>query len=310
MKKAIKIVLIMVVVLVALVIGLVVFGLSKIDAIAKEVVERGGTYALQVDTTVDAVDVNLTSGEATMSALRIDNPAGFKTDHFLTLSDTSASVDMGSLRADTIRMPEIRLSGIDVILDKGADPSNYNTILENLRRFESGQTQPPADQQGKKMVIDSLVIEDINIHVANMPGLSLAVGDVAVHIPEITLEHVGEKESMSPAQVVGLVVKTVLAAAVEAGGGIIPADVLGELGNGLSGLSSLGEMGIDAISDLDLEGAIGDVSEQINKAAGDVRDQIDKASKDVQDQIDDAANDIKGILGGKKKSDDEDDDEP
>lgn len=311
MKTAIKIIAVLVVLLIVGVIGLVVLGLSQIDKIAKEAIERGGTYAMQVDTTVETVDVNLTAGTATMNGLNIANPNGFDTDHFINLGDSSASVNIESINTDTIVMPEITLTGIDVILDKGGNPSNYNTILNSLKRFESKEeSTPDAAQPGKKLIIDRLLLEDINIRVANMPGVSLAIGDVAVNIPEIELRDVGKEESMTTAEVINLVVKTVLAAAVEAGGGIIPGDVLSDLGNGLAGLESLSDLGIEAISDLNLDEALGGVQEEINKAADevnkaaeDVQKQIDDAAKDIEDSIDDAAKELKNIFGGGKKDD-------
>lgn len=305
MKTAIKIIAVLALLLIIAVVGVVVLAFTQVDKIAKEAIERGGTYAMQVETTVDTVDVNITGGTASMNGLNIANPAGFDTSHFLRMGDANASMNIESIRSDTIVMPSITLSGIDVILDKGGNPSNYNTILNSLKRFESsGQDAPPADQGGKKLIINSLKLQDINIRVANMPGISLAVGDVAVNIPEIELRDVGKEESMTTAEVINLVVKTVLAAAVEAGGGIIPGDVLGELGNGLAGLESLGDMGIEAISDLKLDEALGGVQEQIEKTTEDVQKQIDDASKDVEKKIDDATNEIKNIFGGGKKKDD------
>ena len=312
MKTAIKIIAVLVVLLIVGIVGVVFLGLSQIDRIAKEAIERGGTYAMQVDTTVETVDVNLTAGTATMNGLNIANPNGFDTDHFINLGDSSASVNIETINSDTIVMPEITLSGIDVILDKGGNPSNYNTILNSLKRFESKEeATPDSAQPGKKLVIDRLLLENINIRVANMPGLSLAVGDVAVNIPEIELRDVGKEESMTTSEVINLVVKTVLAAAVEAGGGIIPGDVLGELGNGLAGLESLGDMGIKAISDLQLDDALGGVQEEINKASQDVQQKIDDttkklddAKKDVEKKIDDTTNELKNIFGGGKKKDD------
>lgn len=320
MKTALKVIAVLALLLIIGVIGIVVFAFGQIDKIAKEAIERGGTYAMQVETTVQTVDVNLTEGTATMNGLNIANPRGFKTDHFFRLSDTSASVNLESIRSDTIVMPSITLSGIDVILDKGGKPSNYNTILKSLQRFESKDKggAEPAVEGGKRVIINSLKLQDINIRVANMPGLSLAVGDVAVNIPEIELLDVGKEESMSPAEVINLVVKTVLAAAVEAGGGIIPGDILGELGNGLAGLESLGDLGIKAISELNIDDALGGVQEEINKATEDVQKQIDDttkkiddatkqlddAAKDVEKKIDDATNELKNIFGGGKKKDD------
>lgn len=306
MKTAIKIIAVLLILLIVGIVGLVFFVLGNVNEIAKEAIERGGTYAMQVDTTVSSVDVNLGAGTATMSGLNIANPNGFDTDHFLNLSDSSARVNLESVRTDTIVMPEITLSGIDVILDKGGNPSNYNTILNSLKRFESKeQTTPDEAQPGKKLVIDRLLLEDINVRVANMPGVSLAVGDVAVNIPEIELRDIGKEESMTTAEVINLVVKTVLAAAVEAGGGIIPGDVLNELGNGLAGLESLSDLGIEAISELNLDEALGGVQEEINKAAEDVQKTVDDAAKDIENKIDDATKELKNIFGGNKKEDDD-----
>ncbi|MFG0247081.1 MAG: hypothetical protein ACF8MF_13610 [Phycisphaerales bacterium JB052] len=316
MKTAIKIIAVIVVLLILAIIGLVVLGFSQVDRIAKEAIERGGTYAMQVDTTVESVDVNITGGTASMSGLNIANPAGFDTEHFMHLGGSDASVDLNTIRSGTIVMPSITLSGIDVILDKGGNPSNYNTILESLKRFENktdggSEPQPTGEAgQGTKLIITSLKLQDINIRVANMPGLSLAVGDVAVNIPEIELRDVGKEESMTTAEVINLVVKTVLAAAVEAGGGIIPSDVLGELGNGLAGLESLSDLGIEAISELKLDEALGGVQEQIDQVSEDVQKQVDEATKeledkakDIEDKIDDATEELKNIFGGNKNDD-------
>jgi uncharacterized protein YjbJ (UPF0337 family) len=304
MKTAIKIIAVLAVLLIVAVVGLFIFAFSQVDKIAKIAIEEGGTYALQVETSVESVDVNITGGTATMTGLNIANPDGFDTSHFFALADTSASVDLQTVNTDTIVLPQITLNGIDVILDKGNDPSNYNQILENLQRFESDDSGSGEAQSegGKSLVIDSLKLQDINIRVANMPGVSLAVGDVAINIPEIELRDVGKNESMSTGEVINLVVKTVLAAAVEAGGGIIPGDVLGELGNGLAGLESLSDLGIEAISDLKLDETLGNVSEELGKAADEVmnnaQEQVDEAVEDVQNQVEDAVKDgIKGIFG-------------
>ncbi len=305
MKKLLIALLVLVVLVIGLVVAAVVIGASQIDRIAKEVIERGGTYAMQVDTTVEGVDIQLMSGNATMTGLNVANPAGFDSDHFMKLGSSSASVDLNSVNTDKIVFPEIRLSGIDVILDKGGNPSNYNTILNSLKRFESGEkTAPDSAEPGKSVIIRSLVIEDVNVRLANMPGVSMAVGDVAVNIPQIELQNVGEKESMKPADVINLVVKTVLAAAVEAGGGIIPGDVLGDLTSGLGSLESLQDLGITAVGDIGkaIEEQLGGLSEQMDdlkKAGEDVKKQAEDAAKSVED----TANKVKDLFGGGKKDD-------
>ena len=306
MKTAIKIIAVLFVLIVALIIGLVILFLGVIDKGAKTAIEYGGTYAMGVETTVDTVDVAITKGTVEMGTLNIANPDGFDTSHFFQLANATASFDLESISTETYIVPSIHLTGIDVILDKGNDPSNYNQILENLARFESDEAEP-ADtaKAGKNLIIKSLILEDINIHIANMPGVSLLAGDVAINIPQIELQNIGEKESMNAGDIFNLVIKTVLAAAVEAGGGIIPGDILGELGNGLAGLSSLSDMGIDAISDLNLDEALGGLADQAGETLDNATEEAQKAVDDVAeglgDAVDDTANKLKGIFGGGKK---------
>lgn len=312
MKTLIKIIAVLFVVIVITVVGLGYFIFSSIDKIAKEIVEHGGKYATQVETTVDTMDVAFTKGTVEMGGLTLDNPAGFDTDHFFTLATSNASFDLESINTETFIVPEVRLRGVDVILDKGQNPSNYNTILESLKRFESGESEPEdATKEGKNVIIKSLIIEDINIHLANMPGVSMLVGEVAINIPIIELQNIGEEESMNAGDIFDLVIKTVLAAAIESGGGIIPGDILGELGNGLAGLTSLSDLGIEALGDLNLDEAFSSVSEQVDAAVDDITKQGEKVVEDVTEQVDDTINEVvddvsdklNNIFGGKEDDD-------
>ncbi len=315
MKKILIILAVLFVLIIALLVGGVIIAAANIDGLVKAGIEKGGTYATGVETTVEGVDVALFSGTLTMNTLQIDNPNGFSTPHFMTLGDTDVEIKLASISQDKIIVPKVHLSGIEVYLDKGNNPSNYNAILNNLKRFESDETAPPTDTAkddvaSKPVVIESFVLEDISVHVANMPGVSMLTGDVAVTIPRIELKNIGEKEAMSIGDIVGLVVKTVLSAAIENGGGILPSDVLGDLAGGLGSLSSLSDLGIDAIGGLDGIGE--DIGKQAQEAVDDLTEQGEKAIEDIKDQAEDAAEDIKkeledgiGNIFGKKKKDDD-----
>jgi hypothetical protein len=333
MKTFIKIAAILIVLVVIGFVALIAFGLSQADAIVKAAIERGGTYATQTTTTVDDVHLGLTDGTFEMNGLTIANPAGFTSEHFLKLAGTNVKLDTASIRDEVLSIPTVSFDGIDVLLDKGKDPSNYNTILNSLKRFETSDTKAaPENKGGKKIAIDSLKLNNIDIRVANMPGVSLLTGDIAIQIPSIELKDIGKDKPMTAAEITNLVIKTVLTAAVEAGGGILPTDILGELGNGLSGLSSLGDMGITAIGDAGqivgdqignvLDGA-GQAVEDLTTGATDaiedltkdlpegLGDGLEDATKDITEKADDAVNDAKeelekGInnLFNKKKKDD------
>jgi len=287
MKTIIKIIAILVVLIVIAFVALIAFGLSQADAFVKAAIEKGGTYATQTTTTVDEVNLGITDGSFSMSGLSIANPTGFTSEHFLFLQGTSVKLDTASLTSETISIPSVTFDGLDIILDKGNDPSNYNTILASLKRFETTDSTPAPDNAdgsgGKKVTIDSLTLSNIDIRVANMPGVSLLTGDIAINIPSIELKDIGKDQPMTAAEITNLVIKTVLTAAVEAGGGILPTDILGDLSNGLSSLTSLSDMGITAI------GSTGQiVGEQLNN----VLDNAGQAVEDLADTATDAVDDL------------------
>lgn len=293
MKTFIKIAAIIIVLVVLGFVALIAFGLSQADAIVKAAIERGGTYATQTTTTVDDVHLGITDGTFEMNGLTIANPAGFSSDHFFKLAGTNVKLDTASITSKVISVPSVSFDGIDVVLDKGKDPSNYNTILNSLKRFENSDTKAaPENQGGKKVTIDTLTLNNIDIRVANMPGVSLLTGDVAINIPTIELKDIGKDKPMTTAEVVNLVIKTVLTAAVEAGGGILPTNILGELGNGLSSLSSLSDMGITV-----LDGAGQIIGDNIGNVLDGAGKAVDDITNDAQKAIDDATKDLPAGVG-------------
>ena len=303
--KIVKILLVLLVIFVLIVgglIGLFVFGLTKIDDLVKEAIQRGGTYATGVETTVDTVEVGLFEGTFAMDGLNLANPEGYDSPHFFHLTGTDVAIDPQSINQDVITVPSVTLSGIDLYLDKSGGEGNYNYVLEKLKRFESSDSDSaPENSGGKKVVIESLVIDGVTTHVTGVPGLSTVAGDVTVDVPRVELTNVGSEDGgMTTAELINLVVKTVIAASIEAGGGIIPADMLTDMSGRLSELVSLDALGIEAIGEL---GDLGSLGGQLGEAAQEkIDDALGGAQEKAQEAIDDAASKaedaVKGLFGG------------
>ena len=208
--------------LILLVVILVGAGLYWIDHIAKAGIETGSTYALGVDTTLDGVDIGLLSGRSELSGLIVANPKGFKTDHFLSLSNGVLNVSLGSLARDTVEVSEFLLTGIDMNLERNKSESNYGVILGNLERFESGDTADegePASQEegeGKKFVIREIVIRDVTVHVDLLPIGGEAVR-TTVPLTELRLENVGtgSDEGIQVAELSATLIKAIILAAID-----------------------------------------------------------------------------------------------
>ena len=252
------------------------------DSIAERAIERGGTYALGVDTELDSADIGLFSGQFSLDGLHVANPTGFKEPHFLELHQGKLALSPKSLMSDHVEVPLLEITGVHVDLERNQSGTNYGQILKNLERFES--TEPPPEENetgpGKTFALGRLVIRDARANLDFLP-IGGEASRVSITIPEIVLENLDSSE-MSTAEICALVVKVLLNAAIEAGAGAIPADILRELRGQLEELKSVA---FDISGEVTLEGAMRQASETIQQ-------KTDEALKG-------AGKKLEGILRGK-----------
>ena len=306
MKKLAKITASVMLPVVGLVVLAIVLVWVWIDSLAQSGVERGATYALDVPTTLEAADVGLLAGGITLTGLEISNPEGFDAPHFLTLDSADLDVSVGSLTSDTVEIPSLVLSGIDVRLERTTEGSNYKAILDNLSRFEKGEKAEPSPE-GKAFVIRTLEIRDVKVHVDAVP-IGGTLGELAsaeLTVPELVLRDVGSGgRPMSVAELSAVILKTILASAIDVGGGVLPEDVLGELGGQLSSMLRLDQMGVGDIEGLGRQAAellgapVEDVAEQVQSALDDASSTAQDAVEGVQDSIAEEAERARDRLGG------------
>lgn len=276
----------------------------SINSIAKAAIEKGGTYALGTETTVAGVSVGVFKGEFSMSGLSVANPkaGGFASPHFMSLGTGATSVSLSTLRQPTVEISTLTLDKLDVNIESKGGSTNYGAILDNLKKVagsDSGKPAPTADKNEKKFVIKQLTLSNITVHV-NMGGSFLpgAVGDtvgkvtnVTIPIDRIELRDVGKgggvaDSGVSMEQLTGIIVKAVLAAAAEKGGGLIPGDLLGDLNGKLSSIASL-----DSLS----KGGAEIIGGAAAKASDELKKGVEGATKGLGDSL-------KGVLpGGNKK---------
>ncbi len=286
-----KIILGVVGVLVVLIVLLVAVIAISIDSLAKRGVERGATYALQVPTTLNNADVKFLSGGFAMSGLEVKNPDGFSAPHFLQMNDASVNVSLATLAEDVVELPALTITGIDMYLVKEGGKANYQVIMDNLKRFESGESEPadPA-KEGKKFVIRKIEIKDVMVHASVLP-LGAAGKTVDVEVPEIVLTNVGSGgQSVSMAEVFNIVLKAVFATALNLGD-VLPGDISEGLKGGLSQLGSLSDLGV---------GVAGSAAKVLGDLPGGVGEGAGKAVEDAAKGVEEG---IKGLFGGDKKKD-------
>ena len=175
-----------------LVLVLTVGGVSLfVNEIVGTAIERAGSYAMGVETTVGFVRLRLLMADFRMSRFRIANPSGFDEPHFLRLRSATIDVDAGTLQEPVVVIQELLLDGIEVALERDGEKTNYGVILANVGRFEKGKAPPPEEPASEtRFIVKRILITDVEAYVewnqlaANATGLK-------VHIPEIELKDVG-----------------------------------------------------------------------------------------------------------------------
>lgn len=289
MKKLLKIAAIALLPLIGLAVLAVVLAWVYVDSLAQSGVERGASYALDVPTTLDSADVGVLTGSVELSGLKVDNPEGFEADHFLKLNNADMNVSLSSLMEATVEVPSLVIQGIDLRLERTLEGANYRVIMDNLSRFEGGEKKE-ADPSAKKFVIRTIEVRDIRVQVDAVP-IGGAIGDLttaSVTVPEVVLRDVGTAgEPMSIAEITTVLLKAILASAVEVGGGVLPEDVLGDIGDQLASL-------------VDLDDVVGSI-EGLGEAAGDLLGVPIEAAEGVGETIEEVGDQIGGLLGGGKK---------
>ena len=284
-----------VIVLVLVVVVLGVIGYVMLDKITKRGIEKGGTYAMGVETKLDGIHIGLLSGSVSMNGLSVANPEGFKADHFMSLNEGEVNVALGSLMGDNPEVSLIRLDGINLSLEKKKGSANYQVILDHMaEKIGSGDepaepTEPAEDTgEGKKFVIKELVITDVNVTAEVPGGIS-----VPVTVDEIRLTDIGsgDNEGVLIEDLTGIILTSILSAVSKQGGDILPSDITEGLKGGLASVGDLGDFEIE-------------FSEETKQAIEDAKGKLDEAGEAVGK----LGENIGGLFGGKKEKDAEEKD--
>lgn len=319
MKLLIKVV----VVLILLVAIGTVAGFVYMDKIATTAVQKAAAYATQCEVEVGKVDVKPMSGEATISELDIKNPEKFREIHdsFLVLGSGEAGVSLGSLRSDLVEVPKVGATGVVVSLIGRDGETNYETILESLKRLQGDEAPADTAADGKEFIIRTVDLPDVKV-IVDMdedPAMGLMPVQLELTLKPITLTDVGQG-GVPLSQISADLIADILVQVVAQLGNQLGDRVLSGLTSGLAGVlgpdvlqgqlsditSSLGLDSIDVSGQLERAGELGAAVGEHLEGLG---DQAGEAVEGVNDAIGGAADQLRGVGGGLLGGDDEEDEE-
>jgi len=267
MKKSLKILYIVLSIIVVLLIVVVIAVNLFADSAVKMAIESAGTKTLQVAVAVDSVNLSILGGKIGFKNLVIDNPPGYKHEKLLELGDAKIAVETGSLLTDIVNIKEIKLDGMNVVLEqRGITSNNIQDIIKALPAKD--EKPEPSEPGGKKLHIDNLQITNTKVKVKLLP-LPGKVDTLTLKLAPIEMTDLGGENDIDTGALISKILLAIAGGIAEQGAGLLPDDMLGSL------KSQLGKLGALSSSVLD---AGKDVGGSVIKGAGD-------ATKGITDGI-------------------------
>jgi len=278
-------------------------GVLWIDLIAKAGVETASTYALGVDTTLDGMHVGILSGKVGMSGLDVANPTGFESTNLLRLGRGNVEVSLGSLMEETVEIPELSFSDVQLNLERRGGKSNYQTVLDNLQKFGGDGTAPAEPgEPGKAFIIKHVFVENVSVQVDLLP-IGGKLSRVPIQIEKLELRDVGTKDGkgMPLAEVSAVLLKAILEGAIQAGGQAIPREISQELLTRLNNLKGLDDGSVKVLGDVTtlVDGEL----KQIGALGQKLTKTMESGTKSAESAIDEVGKGLNKLLGGSKKED-------
>jgi hypothetical protein len=151
---------------------------------------RGGTYATDQATLLDAADLSLTAGTLDLSQLHIGNPTGYKEPKFLIMKTCNVSVDTGSILSNAIVVNQIDISGLEIFLEQNGAKSNLGELLDIMKKKSPAASSAPASGQssapsspGRQLKIAKLHMASTKVHLRGFVNLDLDLGPIEMDDP-------------------------------------------------------------------------------------------------------------------------------
>ncbi len=208
MKKLKRIILVIMVLALVAAGGLAWLYLS-LGPMIKAGIEKFGPEITQTSITVESVEVWPFTGSGTIKNLVIGNPEGYQTDHALALPAVRFSLDVASLKTDTIVIEEIYIDSPEITYEVGFGNSNLTTIRKNIESFLPA-LEGRQDEFTKATNINSVVLKNGEIALSAKIMLGRKV---TVELPPMELENINTASPVKAgAKVLGAVLNTAIGA--------------------------------------------------------------------------------------------------
>ena len=230
-------------------------------------IETAATKTLNVGVSVSNVDLSIMGGKLALQNLLINNPPGYQHDKLLQLKNAKIEVDVKSLLSDVVNIKEIKLDGVNVVLEqRGISGNNLQDVIAAIH---SGSKDDQTS--GKKLHIDNLEMSNVTVQMKLLP-MPGKVDTVTLNLSPIRMTNLGGDNKLDTAALSGKILLAIAHGVAKQGVGVLPKDIVDTM------TSTLGKT-IDLSKGI-IEGREG-IGEEIIKSTEDIGKGITEGLKSL-----------------------------
>lgn len=198
--KVVKILVALLIVLLAGVVGVAFYGLSKLDELIEYAIEDAGSSITKTSVNVEGVEFKVSEGSGKLGRFTIANPQGFIDQPLLAVAETRLAVDINTLTKDVITIKEVVIDGAVLRAEAmNYTQTNLKALADNIKASIPAKTEPAAEAESG-LPVKRLRIESFQFTNAVLDLASAEFGDKTLTIPAITASDVGGAEGQLPEQ--------------------------------------------------------------------------------------------------------------
>ena len=182
-------------------------------------IESSATKTLNVGVSVSNVDLSIMAGKLALQNLLINNPPGYRHDKLLQLKNAEIEIDVKSLLSDVVNIKEIKLDGVNVVLEqRGISGNNLQDVITAIRNGSK-------EGEGKSLRVDNLEISNITVRMKLLPDTAQD-DTITLELSPIRMTNLGYDNKLDMADLSGEIVLAIANRVVEQGVGILPKDII------------------------------------------------------------------------------------
>jgi hypothetical protein len=218
-----------------LLVGIVIFSIT-VDGAVRTAVEYGGKKTMQVEVYCGDADVSFLTGGLKLRNIDVNNPPGYNHKYLLKLKSGDISVNAGSLFSDTVEIKDLKLDGMELVIEQKVLTNNLQEVLENIK---SSSADSKSKTSGKNLLIENLEITGITVKVKVLP-VPGQIDTIPLKLSPIKMKNLGSDSKLDIAELSAKIMLAIAVGIAEQGVGVLPKELLDGLGSTLGTVMETG----------------------------------------------------------------------